>query len=128
MARYLAVLCVLVIAGCGGVDERRQTAANAAGRFIAAVQSGDLVAACALLTPKTRDDLLTDAPDCAEALSSQTLPTSPVGEVSVWGDRAQVRTDAGALFLVETESGWKVAAAGCEPRGENLPYRCAVGG
>ncbi|HEV2781190.1 MAG TPA: hypothetical protein VGX25_17550 [Actinophytocola sp.] len=127
MRRWLIVPYVLLVAGCG-VDERADTAGQAAEGFVAAVENGDMSAACAMLAPQTRDDLLTEAPDCAEALSSQTLPTSPVGEVAVWGDRAQVHSDAGMLFLAEFDDGWKVVAAGCESRGADLPYRCVVGG
>jgi hypothetical protein len=126
MARILAVLCVLLVAGCAG-DAREDSAGQAAQRFTTAISSGDLAAACVMLAPLTRDDLLNDAADCAEALGSEQLPASPVGEVSIWGDRAQVRTDTDVLFLAEFEDGWRVVAAGCQPRGE-LPYRCRVNG
>jgi hypothetical protein len=64
---------------------------------------------------------------CEAALTVEELPSGAVSEVQVWGDRAQVRTEEDVLFLVELDEGWRVAAAGCRPRGD-LPYLCEVGG
>ena len=93
-----------------------------------ALDRGDTVAACGSLAPETAEALVgSQGRACKESLGSQALSSGAVEEVVVWGDRAQVRTDADVLFLVELAEGWKVVAAGCRPQGEQ-PYLCEVGG
>lgn len=127
----LATACGLVMlfgaAGCG-TGERESGAAAAAEAFSAAVGEGDAGAACEALAPETVAALVaSEGAACEASLKPEELPSGAVGEVQVWGDRAQVRTDSDVLFLVELEDGWKVVAAGCEPQGER-PYKCEVGG
>jgi hypothetical protein len=90
--------------------------------------SGDPQGRCALLTPATLAALESDASaPCAEAITAVPLGGGTVRAVEVWGDGAQVRLTADTVFLTETGTGWKVTAAGCEPRGEQ-PYDCEVEG
>ncbi|MEU5157429.1 hypothetical protein [Glycomyces sp. NPDC021274] len=131
LRKTLATACGLALvsgaSACGG-DQRDSGASAAAAAFSDAIARGDAAAACAALAPETVEAIAaSQGESCEASLGAQELPSGAVGEVDVWGDRAQVRTDADVLFLVELEEGWKVVAAGCEPQGE-LPYVCEVGG
>lgn len=128
--KTLAAACGLVVllgaAACG--TDREAAASAVAAAFSDAVAAGDAAAACATLAPETVAAMgASQGESCEASLTAQALPSGAVGEVQVWGDRAQVRTDADVLFLVELEEGWKVVAAGCTPQGD-LPYLCEVGG
>jgi hypothetical protein len=95
--------------------------------FAADLASGDFASACALLAPPTRERV--ERGGSCPAVLAQHPPVETGAELTsqVWGDRAQVRTGTDTLFLVETSAGWKVAAAGCQPRGE-APYDCQLEG
>lgn len=122
----LVLLCGAV-AACGS-GQRESAAEAAAEEFLAALDRGDAAAACAALVPEIAEDLASsEGLPCEEALGAQGLQGGAIDEVAVWGERAQVRTDADVLFLTELADGWKVAAAGCRSQGER-PYRCEVGG
>jgi hypothetical protein len=126
LACGLVILCG-VVAGCG-TGQREAAASAAAEDFLAALERDDAAAACASFAPTTVEALVASQGQACEAtLGSQGLTGGSVDEVDVWGDRAQVRTDADVLFLTELDGGWKVTAAGCRPQGEQ-PYRCEVGG
>jgi hypothetical protein len=85
-------------------------------------------ARCDLLAPKTLQTLEADASaPCADAIGQVPLPGGEVSSVEVWGGDAQVRLGDDTVFLTETSTGWKVTAAGCEPRGDE-PYDCEVEG
>jgi hypothetical protein len=114
----LAVLSVFVAPACsGGLRENDSSAA--AQRFLSAVADGDFGAACDLLSTRTKDNLArSEGQGCEEVLGSQQLNGGAVRGSDVWGDRAQVRTDSGTLFLAEFAIGWKVVAAGCVPQGK----------
>lgn len=117
MIRWVVALAaVSAVGGCGSGAE--DLAREAADGFTSAVSAGDADRACSLLTERAREDA-----DC----SSLDVPGGPVREVEVWGDAARAVTDGDVLFLRETSAGWRVAGAGCVPRGER-PYRCEVGG
>ena len=121
-----AVLCAAVLAGCANQTGERD-ASTAAAQFLDAAGRGDGQTACALLVPKTRDDLeVSNGQPCARSLPVDRLHGT-VAAASVWSDWAQVSTDGGALFLTEFDSGWLITAAGCQPNGD-APYRCVVGG
>jgi hypothetical protein len=117
-----AVLCAAVIAGCASQSDQKD-AAEVATQFLAAARTGDTEAACALLTPQTREDL-PDGP-CEQSLPADQLGGA-VNTADTWSDWARVDTDDGTLFLTEFESGWRIDAAGCHPNGDT-PYRCVVG-
>jgi hypothetical protein len=119
------VLCAGVCCGCAS-GQREVDSTAAAADFLAAMGDGDTRAACALLATSTRDDLETsEGRPCGSALDSVDIPAGDVDEVQVWGDRAQARTSAGTLFLVELNSGWQVSAAGCT-RADNGTYDCLL--
>ena len=41
---------------------------------------------------------------------------------------AIVRWGAETMFLARFDNGWLVTAAGCTPRGKDLPYDCSIEG
>lgn len=116
---------------CGGLcgcaaGQREVGARNAAADFLAAMTDGDTRVACALLATNTREDLESSGGQpCTSALEAVAISGEAVDQVAVWGDRAQVRTSAGVVFLVELDTGWRVAAAGCS-RADNGTYDCLL--
>jgi hypothetical protein len=122
-----ALTAAVLLAGCTPAAEPDAWAAAEA--FQAAVSSRDLTTACGLLSDSARGSLESAASaPCAQALGRLDLTSGEVGQVSVWGDNAQAKVGAKALFLAEFTSGWKVTAAGCTFRSQNLPYDCNVDG
>ena len=114
----------LLLSGCASASE--PDVADVARSF--EDPTGDPQARCDLLAPATLTTLQADASaPCADAIADVQLPGGEVSSVQVWGGQAQVRLGDDTLFLTETSSGWKVTAAGCEPRGE-APYDCEVEG
>jgi hypothetical protein len=83
---------------------------------------------CDLLAPATLRTFESDeSAPCADAIGNVPLPGGDVTSVEVWSGDAQVRIGGDVVFLTETDAGWRVTAAACEPRGE-LPYDCEVEG
>lgn len=124
--RYLIlVAAVLAVASCA--DAREGLVAQAASSFSQGIAAGNFAAACALLAPPTRERVERAGP-CAAVLSQAHLPSGTrVLSTEVWGSQAQVRTVDDTKFLTESGGGWKIAAAGCQSRGE-APYDCALEG
>lgn len=122
MVGCLAAAGVFVLAGCASSTEQ-DAAATAATRFLRA----DAGQACAMLTPRTRAELVGSAGEPCE----RSLPTDRLGgtvrHADTWSDQAVVDTDDGTLFLTEFDSRWLVSAAGCRSHGD-APFVCAVGG
>jgi hypothetical protein len=117
----------ILLGGC--VPAEAGAAHDAAADFQTRVAAQDWPGACTLLSDQARSQLeSTAARSCGEALSALRLPSGPAGAVEVWGRNAEVRIDADAVFLSRFTTGWRVIAAGCEWRGEDLPYDCAVRG
>jgi hypothetical protein len=79
---------------------------------------------CALLAPATLSTVQQSSP-CSEAIGHLPLQGGPVRSVQVWGGGAQVKLGSDTVFLTQTDAGWKVTAALCQPRGE-APYDCQV--
>jgi hypothetical protein len=119
----------LGMAGCGSVSDREASAAGVADRFLAAVADGDGAAACGVLTPDAVAGIEQDSGErCADAVLAEDLPDPrPSTDTAVYGQWARVRLGDEAVFLAMFPGGWRVAAAGCRPRGER-PYDCAVDG
>jgi hypothetical protein len=124
------ILCAVAavgLCGCAGPDtagpERAATA------FSTAVSAADGASACALLSPKVHTELVDSAgKPCPEAVLAEELPApSAVRAVQRYGHQALVRTGTDTVFLSEFPGGWKVIAAGCEPRADE-PYDCTVSG
>jgi hypothetical protein len=126
--RTLSVVALLLaVAGCSSVGGRQDAAAAVAVRLQTAVEAGDGAAACALLAPGTAESVAEDEP-CPSAILNADLPgPGIVVKTSVYGQWAQVRLDDDTVFLGAFPDGWRVVAAGCEPRGSR-PYQCSVEG
>jgi hypothetical protein len=123
-----AAVLVLACAGCAS-GERSTVSSEVADRFLASVGSGDAATACELLAPTTLTDLESgEGQPCADSLGSLGLPGGgSVEEVEVWGDRALATASTDTLFLVELDTGWRVAAAGCASS-DGESYDCLLSG
>ena len=123
---------MVVVGGCSGRGSAEEGAAgDTATAFLAAVSSAP-DRACDLLAPATLETLRSDGEDCASTLG-EVAPngdlTSTQPTVEVFGRDAIVRWESETLFLARfDDGGWLVTAAGCEPRGEDLPFDCTVEG
>lgn len=116
-----------LLAGC--TPASADAALKAAADFQATVAARDWTHACTLLSDEARARLESAAASaCATALPRLRLTGDPAGEIQVWGHGARVQVGAGAVFLARYPDGWRIIAAGCEPRGEDRPYDCAVRG
>ena len=131
-ARYVAVApmrvglvaavaaAAMAVAGCAGLQQPEVE------QVAAAFTQSPAVDRCALLAPATVAALEHDeSASCADALGQLDLPGGQLVSSAVWGENAQVRLTGDTLFLTRTDTGWKVAAAGCAPRGE-APYLCRL--
>jgi len=125
----LTVVVAALVGGCGASQERLDGASAAALMFTRAARAGDGAAICEALAPGTQQELeSSERSACADAVVEEELPTADeIRRVDVHGMQAKVVLDGDTLFLTRLSSGWKVTAAGCEPRpGE--PYQCRIRG
>ena len=120
-----------VLAGCAALLAGCASAQQPDVEHVATVfedQGADPAQRCDLLAPATLATFERDASTtCSEAIGDVSLAGGKVRSVQVWGGGAQVKLAGDTLFLTETSSGWRVAAAGCQPQGEE-PYDCQVEG
>lgn len=125
-----ALALALTVTGCAGRGSVEDDAvAEATTAFLAAAQ-GAPDRACDLLAPATLETVSSDG-DCGTAMEEVTSSGgSGTGEpvVETWGRDAMVRWGEQTVFLARFDDGWRVTAAGCESRGEDLPFDCAVEG
>ena len=126
----LACVVAFAFAGCGA-GERADDVAAVAQRFHAALESGDVQAACDELSEETASKLEhQEQKPCEEAILELELPKG--GTVAV--KRVEMRSafaglaEGGADFLDEGHEGWKVSAAGCRPTAPEQPYECELEG
>lgn len=120
----LAALAVAaaVLSGCAGLQQPEVE------RVATDFATGNPAARCALLAPATLAALTASEPAACGGRVSELAPSGgQVVHTEVWGDAAQVRLADDTQFLIHTNAGWKVAAAGCAPNGDG-PYRCQVEG
>jgi hypothetical protein len=124
----LASLAALTGCSAGGRGEPSGPVRAAEG-FEAAMKRGDVAAACALLSPPTRDELeKSRSEQCPKALQGQDLPDGGTADdVQVYGDQALARMQGDYLFLTNVGGTWMVSAAGCKPQPDQ-PYDCEVKG
>ncbi|MFF3290371.1 hypothetical protein [Streptomyces sp. NPDC003023] len=123
------VAAVVALAGCTSLGSREDAAARAVEHFEAVLRAGDAEKACSALAPGTLQELedSAEAP-CPRALTEAGLPDGGRAErVDVYGREARVVLVNDTLFLSTFPGGWKITAAGCEPRA-GKPYTCQVKG
>ncbi|MEV8100298.1 hypothetical protein [Kitasatospora sp. NPDC085879] len=120
---------LVVLTGCGQVSRREDAAAAVAAGFEDAAGRSDAAAVCGTLAPGTREELEDqEKADCEQALAQVDLPAGgPVRRVDVFGQQARVVLEGDTLLLSVFPDGWKVTAAGCEPR-DQRPYQCEIKG
>ncbi|MEC5180896.1 hypothetical protein RCH07_002255 [Arthrobacter sp. CG_A4] len=119
---------LLVLLAACGCSPDTSAAAGQAREFHRLLEASDLQGACALLQAKAQEKAASQDGACEEALEALELPTAgTVLETHVYGRRASVVFESDTVFLAATESGWRVAGAGCTSEGE-APYTCEIGG
>lgn len=121
------MLLTLAAAAAGCSDSTAP--AEAAREFYRAVVAQDGAAACALLAPKTRQELEQSAQKpCDQAILEEDIPPADaVRSAERFGNLSQVRFGQETAFLAEFPGGWLVTAAGCTPVPDH-PYDCQVKG
>jgi hypothetical protein len=118
----MVVAAAALVTGCAGLEQ--PTVEQVASTFT----GGDPATRCTLLAPATVSALeFAESAACTDAIGPLAPPGGPVLSAEVWGDAAQVHLTGDTMFLTRTSAGWKVAAAGCVPRGD-APYECRVEG
>jgi hypothetical protein len=127
ISRGLLLLLCLGTAGCAGSGE--PSIATVASGFYRAYSNGDGRAACGLLAPQTRHEVVQSAQmPCASGVLKEDIPKAGSGyHTVVFGDQAQVTSSTDTSFLAHFAAGWKIVAVGCRKRAE-LPYDCQVKG
>lgn len=117
---------ILALSGCGRDGDRQSVRAVVDG-FYAAVRDHHGDEACALLSPDTRKALeQQESESCDKAVDKLHLNGSRLGRVDVFSTDASVDLVGGdTVFLGDSQSGWQISAAGCQPQGEK-PADCEV--
>jgi hypothetical protein len=125
----LGLSAVVLISGCADVGNREDAAGQVATKLLAAVAGKDGATACATLAPDTAAELVQSADkSCNQAILDEDLPAPGAIEgADVYGQWAQVRLSDDTMFLAVFPGGWRVVAAGCEPR-TSRPYDCTLQG
>ncbi|MDQ1032662.1 hypothetical protein QF035_010244 [Streptomyces umbrinus] len=123
------LLAVGTVGGCGTAAERQDDVRDTTAAFQAALSEGAYSRACSVLAPATVEELEQSASSpCAKALREESLrPGGALRNADVYGNQARAVLSADTLFLSHFSTGWKVVAAGCEPRPQE-PYQCRIKG
>ena len=123
-----AIAAMAALAGCGAGNGGPSRAADG---FENALRADDHSAVCALLAPDTRDEVAQSGQSgasCADAIAQEDLPDGgSMRRVDVYGRQARAVLAGDTIFLSRFPHGWRVVAAGCEPRAGH-PYECTVTG
>ena len=96
-------------------------------RFVRALDTRDAAAACRELSAEARGALESqEGSECETALPELELSLGDVRSVEVADTSAGVElTTGGSVYLDETDEGWRISAAGCEPR-PDAPDDCQL--
>ncbi len=123
----MVAFLVTLLAGCGSGQDA--DVEEAAATFESAVTDQDAGSACAILAPRTRQELeQSSGQSCASAFLSEEVPEAgPLRGVDVFGTMAMARFRSDTLFLARFDGTWKVMAAHCSPK-VGSPYECMVKG
>jgi hypothetical protein len=124
--QLLTLTVSVSLAGCAASPGESADAAARARSLFQAVDRHDGRAACAALAPAAAESLATGGSACEDEIMKVGLTGGPISHVQVWSDRAQLRAGSDTVFLAQFGGhGWKVTAAGCEPR-RDRPYDCEI--
>jgi hypothetical protein len=126
-ATSIAAVLAGLLSGCG--SQGTSQAAAAAQDFARSVAQSREPAACRILAPDTRSELeQSEGKPCAAALAATDLPDpGTLRSTRRYGTMSQAVFTNDTFFLSQFPGGWKVVAAGCEPRGDR-PYDCTLQG
>ncbi|WP_418960783.1 hypothetical protein [Streptomyces tritici] len=124
------VLALAALCACGAPAAREDGALRTGRAYAAALSARDYPAACRLLAPVSREQLVADEQDpCGPALRSLGLPAPGAADgVEVYGRQALLRMKGDTLFLSLFDDGWRITAAGCDRQGGDQPYDCLLKG
>ena len=128
--RLVLVLGASIVATSACSSPQEGEVERVAGSFYAAVDRGDGAAACALLSPTTRQELedSTRKP-CDEAVLDEVRPPgTDVTDVGAYGTTAHVQFAADTLFLTRFRGDWLVLAAACQQPAGADTYECGIKG
>jgi hypothetical protein len=122
----LTLAATVSLTGCAASSSESAEATASARALFQAVDRHDGRAACAALAPAAAESLATGGSACEDEIMKVGLTGGPISHVQVWSDRAQLRAGSDTVFLAQFGGhGWKVTAAGCEPR-RDRPYDCEI--
>jgi len=125
-----ALVALTVLSGCAGRGSVENDAViSAAGTFLHHAAT-EPARACELLAPATLEEVEGDGEVCTDVIPAVGVPpmSGDVVDVKVYGREAMFRAGDATVFLTRFDDGWLVTAAGCRPRGEDLPYDCSIEG
>lgn len=130
---WLAITCVAALVTVGGCAGRGSAENDAAGSTAASFlhrAASEPAQACDLLAPATLEEVERDGEVCTDVVPDVGVApmSADVFDVEVYGRDAMFRSGDATVFLARFDDGWRVTAAGCEPRGEGLPYDCTIEG
>jgi hypothetical protein len=120
----VAGACAMACAACGTAAENDGVRGAASGLY-RDVRNGDGAAACDRLVPQAASALETGDAKCPEEILRLGLEGGPLGRPEVWSNQARVHAGTDTVFLTRWGDGWRVTAAGCEPRADG-PYDCDI--
>jgi hypothetical protein len=122
----VALVVCGAMAGCGNEEAERESR-QVAQRFHAGVERGDGASACAQLTEAAVDELeKSEEKPCEQAVLSLNISAARAAAARVYQTSAAVDlVEGGTDFLNKTNSGWRLSAAGCDPR-PGRPYECEL--
>lgn len=128
-----ALFALFALAGCSTLAPDAPSAEGVAVAFASAIDAGNAAEACAILAPGTVEEIeSSEDAACEDSILQLGLPSGGEGRTAeAFGRGAIVELDNDTVFLVGDGNGdvhgWRVTAAGCEPRPER-PYDCTVKG
>lgn len=121
-----ALVTALALSACSGQGNAESGPVRDAARQFLEAQATDAAKACAMLAPKTLQEVSQQGP-CASVVAQAAPGSVPaLHGVAVYGKDAMAQFEGDTVFLARFDGGWKVTAASCEPDGRHRPYSCDI--
>jgi hypothetical protein len=122
----VTLLLLVSLSGCGTAGSERD-ARGSVERFFAAFKAHDGAGACRELSTETVSQVeSSEKRPCPKGILSEQVSPAPVTGVKVYMQSAQAKLAGGeAVFLDQTDQGWKISAVGCKPQ-SGKPYQCEL--